>query len=196
MLSSEAKDVVKNISSSMSSAKEAFSTLSSVTNIYKSVLDDLIVPLSTWEPIANDISKYFHGHYHNDHMHQYCHFFNINQEARPGANINIYTNMPPVNFCNRRKNKPVIDPIDNVQPILHYLTREFTMDSDFDGNGLIFGRDFVFNPKDRRVPFELRRLQLMKKKLILTLPKMEWLEYLNTTWSQCPWHRRICKGRK
>ena len=196
MIPVEAKEAINDLREQMNSTKESLGILTGITNAFKRNLESLSGPLSVWEPIVGDVSKYVHGHYHNDHAHQFCHEFNPNEEAyAPAGGVTTYPFMPPVLLCRKNKNRPIVDPKDMTYPLMQYLQKEYTYTKDYDGNGLIFGLDFVFNPTDRRVPFELRRLQKARKNLLIELPKLSWLEYFNNTWMQGPWHKRMCKGK-
>jgi hypothetical protein len=107
MIPSEAKDAIRGIRDQMNGAKDSMAVLTGVLNAYRSNMDNLASPLSVLEPILSDVSKYLHGHYHNDHGHQYCHDFNQYEEAyAPAGGVNVYPFMPPVMSCRKNKNSP------------------------------------------------------------------------------------------
>ena len=190
---------VKSIRESIDEAGKHASVLAGMAKMFPS--DTLHDAFKQWENISNDITHYLTGHFHNDHAHGCAHSFQDgrfgreNHEGYPSIiNDQTYANKPPSCRTPCPGYGVITNPSFNLNngPITAYivLLKEYNSWIDADMNDYIFGKDFLFNPSDRNVPFEIKRIQMKYPIYFQTRPLITWDEYLELCPDQCPWQDR------
>lgn len=112
-------------------------------------------------------------HSHNVHAHPCCHTFNGEVGSRKHHNRFFFECKDK---CFDRNHYP-----DDVATRPELLLREMTANQDCDSNGLVFIKDFLFNPKDNKVPKVLKAVQRIEIKQNIVKPRLNWSDYLRTT---------------
>ena len=179
------REQVQSIQSDVKELEQAIQVMRFAVSSVRNSMNNIASVADTFSDPVLRIAKYLrHLHYAHEHgcCHSYYHF------GRSGGDENekscLFTPRTQQRPCLLYEQQQVED-YKNLSPS-QTLSLEYVQRQDKDGNGLIYGYDFIITPTDRDQPLQIRSLTRRISKY-LRIPMLSWKTYLATTPIYSPW---------
>lgn len=175
----EVKELVNSIETNIRECSEASHTFASIAHNVD--YNPIVSELTMWKNNIKKNKDILVGHYHNDHAHGCCHSYDdsIPLKCRLPCQRSIILNPTSI-----------FEPHNSMETAIVNLQYEYEYNEDSDLNELIFGKHFLFNPLDKNVPYELKRIQMKYMYLFQKSKMISWQQYLSTLDPETPWIER------